>query len=326
MSVDRATFIKNLKRVKDIEIGKNISVSELIDSFELSGGFTARKIFDAAQILIDMINDKESTNFLSFPAALVATGTRGILKELISRKFFDVIITTCGTIDHDLARCWKNYYGGWFEADDTELANLNIFRLGNVFIPLENYGLIIEEKTQSFLRNIYDEGIREIATYELLSKLGEFIDKNCQNKEKSIIWWAWKNDIPIIIPGITDGAFGYQLWLFKQEHKDFKIDVFRDESKLDEIIYNSKRTGALIIGGGISKHHVIWWNQYKNGLDRVIYITTAVEWDGSLSGARTREAISWHKISQKARHITVEGDATVILPLITAYVIDKLSD
>jgi len=324
MDIDREAFIKSLKNVRDIEIRKNIRVSELIDSFGLSGGFTAKKIFEAAQILLDMINDEESTNFLSFPAAIVATGTRGVLKELISRNLFNVIVTTCGTIDHDIARCWRDYYGGWFEADDKELAKLDVFRLGNIFIPMENYGLIVEEVTQNFLRDVYNEGIREIATYELLSKLGEYINNNCPNKKDSIIWWAWKNNIPIIVPGITDGAFGYQLWLFRQDHRDFRIDVFRDESKLDEIIYNSKRTGALIIGGGISKHHVIWWNQYKDGLDRVIYVTTAVEWDGSLSGARTREAISWHKISQRAKHITVEGDATVILPLLTAYVIDKL--
>ncbi len=323
MKIDREQFIKSLKSVRDIEIKDNITVSELIDAFGVAGGFTAKKIYEAARILVDMISDKESTNFLSFPAAIVATGTRGVLKELISRNYFDVMITTCGTIDHDIARCWRDYYGGWFEANDSELAEINVFRLGNVFIPMENYGFIIEEITRDFLKKIYDAGARELATYELLRKLGEYID-DCPNKKESLLWWAWKNNIPVIVPGITDGAFGYQLWLFKQDHKDFRIDVFRDESKLDEIIYESDRTGALIIGGGISKHHVIWWNQYKDGLDRVVYITTAVEWDGSLSGARTREAISWHKVSQKARHVTVEGDATVILPLLTAYIVDKL--
>ncbi|MEM4141489.1 MAG: deoxyhypusine synthase family protein, partial [Thermoplasmata archaeon] len=82
-----------------------------------------------------------------------------------------------------------------------------------------------------------------------------------------------------------------------------------------------KKTGALMIGGGISKHHTIWWNQFKGGLDYAIYITTAVEYDGSLSGARTREAISWGKIKQKAKHITVEGDATVLLPIIVSMIL-----
>jgi deoxyhypusine synthase len=90
----------------------------------------------------------------------------------------------------------------------------------------------------------------------------------------------------------------------------------KDEQILSDLVWNAKRSGALIIGGGISKHHVIWWNQFKRGLDYAVYITTAQEYDGSLSGARTREAISWGKINEKARHVTIEGDATIYLPII----------
>ena len=36
-----------------------------------------------------------------------------------------------------------------------------------------------------------------------------------------------------------------------------------------------------MIGGGISKHHTLWWNQYREGLDYAFYITTAQEFDGS---------------------------------------------
>ena len=74
-----------------------------------------------------------------------------------------------------------------------------------------------------------------------------------------------------------------------------------------------------------AKHHTIWWNQFKDGLDYVVYITTADEWDGSLSGARPREAVSWGKINEKAKRIMIEGDATVIMPIMTSALIDRLS-
>jgi deoxyhypusine synthase len=80
----------------------------------------------------------------------------------------------------------------------------------------------------------------------------------------------------------------------------------------------------LIIGGGISKHHTLWWNQFKDGLDYAIYISTADEWDGSLSGARPREAVSWGKISEKARKTMIEGDASVILPLMVSALITRI--
>ena len=71
-----------------------------------------------------------------------------------------------------------------------------------------------------------------------------------------------------------------------------------------------------MIGGGISKHHVIWWNQFRDGLDYAVQVTTAPEGDGSLSGARVSEAVSWGKVKPEARRVTVEGDATVLLPLL----------
>jgi deoxyhypusine synthase len=81
----------------------------------------------------------------------------------------------------------------------------------------------------------------------------------------------------------------------------------------------------LIVGGGISKHHTIWWNQFKDGLDYVVYVSTADEWDGSLSGARPREAVSWGKISIKAKRIMVEGDASVILPVMMSGLVSRLA-
>ena len=73
-----------------------------------------------------------------------------------------------------------------------------------------------------------------------------------------------------------------------------------------------------MIGGGISKHHTLWWNQFRGGMDYAVYITTAPEWDGSLSGALVAEAISWGKVTTKARQTTIHGEATTLLPFIYA--------
>ncbi len=323
--IDRDEFISHLKPVRDLEPNDFKSVRSLVEAFSKVGGFTAAKIHEGALILKEMIEDKNSFNFLSFPAAPISTGLRGVIREFVKRKYFNAIITTTGTIDHDLARCFKDYYKGRFEADDNLLRDLEIHRLGNVFIPFENYGMVIEEHTQKLLEGLYNRGQKELATYELLRALGEYLE-NCPNKEESIIWWAYKNEIDIFVPGITDGAFGYQIWLFREKYRDFRVNVLKDESRLSDIVYENEVTGALIIGGGISKHHVIWWNQFKGGLNRTVYITTAPEWDGSLSGAKTREAISWGKISKRANHITIEGEATAILPLIAGYLFEVIPE
>ena len=304
--------------IEDYNLVQNMSVNELVLQMARAWGFTAGKLALGVTILEDMIKDRNCVKFLSFTGNLVATGTRGALKELVKRKLVDVIITTCGTLDHDIARSWKNYYRGSFIMNDAKLRKSEINRLGNVLVPNESYGIIIEEKTQKLLQSLWAEGVKETSTRQLCHEMGKRI---CN--ESSILYWAAKNNTPVYVPGITDGAVGYQLWLFSQDH-DFKVDLLKDSGELNDIVFTAKKTGALIVGGGISKHHTLWWNQFREGLNYAVYVSTAVEWDGSLSGARPREAVSWHKIKEKAERVMIEGDASLLLPIMVSSLITRL--
>lgn len=297
--------------VEDIDINVR-SIDELIRQFYKAGGFSAKKIGIAADIIEEMVKENYFI-FLTFPACIVATGTRGVIKELVKEKVINAIITTCGSLDHDLARCFKNYYHGTFDANDEELHKKGINRLGNIFIPNENYGEIIEKK----IHEIFEGKEGKYSSKEIAWEIGRNL------KEDSFLYWAWKNGIPIYIPAITDGAVGWQLWVMSQEKK-LEIDVFKDEKELADIFFDREKIGGIILGGGVSKHHLIWWAQFHGGLDAAVYITSAVEWDGSLSGARMKEAISWGKVKEKAKHVTVEGDATVLFPLLIASLFERI--
>jgi deoxyhypusine synthase len=304
--------------IKDYELREDISVDELVSQMEKAWGFTAGKVSVGVNILERMIKMQNCVKFLSFTGNLVATGTRGVFRELVKRRLVDVIITTCGTLDHDLARCWKDYYRGSFIMNDAKLHEDGVNRLGNVLVPNESYGTIIEQKIQALLEELYSEGKRELSASQLTREIGL---RSCN--ETSILYWAAKHGVPVFVPGITDGAVGYQTWLFSQDH-DFRLNLLKDSGELNNIIFDAKKTGALIVGGGISKHHTIWWNQFKDGLDYVVYVSTADEWDGSLSGARPREAVSWGKISEKAKRVMIEGDASVLLPLMVNSLVTRL--
>lgn len=298
------------KKVTDFDIDGDTKISDLTDQYFDSGGFVAKKVGIAVNVLDKMFKD-ECTNFLSFPACIISTGTRGIIKDAVKNGLFDVIITTCGMLDHDLARVWEDYYHGSFSVDDRELHKEGVNRLGNIFIPNSSYGEVLEREMQPLLRDIVEENGPTLSTREIIYEFGKRIDD-----KNSILHWAAKKDIPIYVPGITDGAFGSQLWMYWQNNKDFSIDMMKDQQELSDIVFPADKTGALMIGGGISKHHTIWWNQFRGGLEYAVYVTTAVEYDGSLSGARVREAVSWGKVKEDADYITVEGDATALLPLI----------
>ncbi len=304
--------------VKDLSLRKGMGLNKLVKQLQAGGGFTAKKVGVAVDILERMERDRGCVKFLSFPACIVATGCRGVIRDLVKRKLVDVIITTCGTLDHDLARTWKSYYHGDFMMDDAKLHRAGVNRLGNILVPNESYGLVLEERMQPILRELWQKGKREISGKELIWEFGKRANRS------SILYWAWKKKIPIYVPGILDGASGSQLWFFWQDHRGFRLNQFSDQQGLADIVFGAKRTGALMIGGGISKHHTIWWAQHRGGLDYAVYITTAPEWDGSLSGARMREAVSWGKVKERAKYVTVEGDATVLLPLIAGALIERL--
>ena len=303
-------MIKPGKPVEDISITKDMQINKIFEQMSKSGGFESRNLADGLYALTDMIKDENCLKFLSFVAAITSTGLRGVIKDMIKKKWFDVVITTCGALDHDIARHFSNYNQGSFTMDDAELTKQNIHRLGNVLVPMESYGPIIEEKMQSFLEEEYAKGTREMSTEDICRMIGSHLG------EDSFLYWAYKNDVKVIVPGIVDGAVGSQIWMFSQKHADFKLNIIKDSDTLAGLIFKAKKSGALMLGGGISKHHTLWWNQYRSGLDFAVYITTAQEFDGSLSGALVREAISWGKVTQNAKQTTIHAELTTVLPFL----------
>ncbi len=309
------------RKVEDVRIDDAPSLDVLARRLEAGGGFSAKEVARGVDLLARMLADEEMTRFLSFPADLVATGTRGVLATLVREGYVDAVLTTCGTLDHDLARAFRPYYHGEWDLDDADLHRRHLYRLGNLVIPQANYGAIIERKMQGLLRRLWAGGTRTLSTRALARAIGESIPASA---DSSILRAARDRDVPVFVPGITDGAVGSQLWLFWQDHKELALDLFSDEQALSDLVFEAKRAGAILLGGGISKHHTIWWNQFRDGLDAALYLTTAVEWDGSLSGARTREAVSWGKVKPTARHTTVEGDVTVLFPFMVGAALERI--
>ena len=286
------------RNVKDIEISNSSSSAEIFNQLEKSGGFESRNIADGVEIISHMIEDEKCLKFLSFIGAIVSTGFRGIIRDMIKKKWCNVVITTCGALDHDIARHFSEYKEGSF--------------------PMESYGPLIEEKVQEILEQAYNSGKKEMSTADINRELGKAMG------EDSFLYWAYKNEISVIVPGIMDGAVGSQVWMFAQKHPDFKLNLIDDANFLSGLIFKAEKSGALMLGGGVPKHHTLWWNQYRDGLDYAVYVTTAQEFDGSLSGALVREAISWGKVTQNAKETTIHAEITTVFPFMFKALLERL--
>ncbi|MGC9072431.1 MAG: deoxyhypusine synthase [Acidilobus sp.] len=304
--------------VEDVRISPSNTLRELIELYGKEYGFMAGHLWRAAQVLTEGLEESE-IRVLSFTGNLISTGLRGIITQMIRAGLFNVIITTCGALDHDIARSTGGrYLKGYFEADDVDLAKHEIHRLGNVYIKVEDYGPKVEQFVRALAARASSEK-EEWPLYELLKLAGQMITDS-----DSFLRAAYEAGADVFVPGWADGAFGTNLFFESQRGVRIKVNYFYDMMRLADIFFGTKgKATALIIGGGISKHHTIWWSQFKGGLDYVVYVTTAVEWDGSLSGAMPREAITWGKVRPTAKHVIVYGDATIILPILAAYILDQ---
>ncbi|MCC6020131.1 MAG: deoxyhypusine synthase [Thermoproteaceae archaeon] len=286
---------------------------EVVELYRRVGGFQALHVAEAYDALREAI-DSADLRFLSFTANLAATGLREIIAEALGRGLFNVVVTTAGALDHDIARAMgARYIPASFDMDDAELAGRGYHRLGNILIRREDYGPLVERFVLGLCERLAG---RDLATYELAEELGREMPGD------SILGAAARAGARVFVPGIVDGAVGTALLTCndvlraKSAGSRVSINVLKDEERLRDMVFESRKMAALIVGGGISKHHVIWWAQFKGGLDYAVYITTAVEYDGSLSGARPREAVSWGKIKPGARSVHVYADATLVLPVL----------
>lgn len=305
------------KEVVDYRVEDAKTFSELLARMRQGWGFEAAQLANACDIILEMFRDKECIKFLSLTANIVSTGLRGVIAEMVEKGLCDVIITTGGTFDHDIAKSIGKYYRGDFIMDDRDLKKRETHRLGNILIPQDSYGLAIESFTIPLLKEVTREK-KTFSSRELAEEVGKRLkDKN------SILRSAYEMKVPVFTPGLVDSAFGTQLFIFSQTN-EFSLNLLKDMKELSDIVFSSERTGAIILGGGISKHHTIWWNQFKGGLDYAVSLTTAYEFDGSLSGARLEEAITWNKVKENANISLVHVDVTLALPLLLATVYEKI--
>ena len=136
------------------------------------------------------------------------------------------------------------------------------------------------------------------------------------NREESIYYWCYKNNIPVFCPALTDGALGDVMFFDSFNRPGFIVDILGDLRKLNLIAMNAEKSGQIIIGGGVVKHHINNANLTRNGCDFSVLINTAQEFDGSDAGARPDEAISWGKIAVGAKSCKVYAEATLVLPIL----------
>src|SRR3989338_9333227 len=303
--------------VKDFQWKPGMTVKELVDQYQ-SVGFQSVELARASEVIVKM-KKAGAKKYFTFTSNMVTSGLRGFFAQLVRLKMADVIVTTTGAIEEDIMRAHNEQFEiGSFDADDVELYETGVNRVGNLFIKTRSYENF-EGDMKQILSKLYSIKPRWTVS-DMLREIGLMLaDGN------SILCQAAKHNVPIFCPGITDGSFGFHLFMFQQTHPDFVVDVVKDFANILFSTSQDDIKGVIALGGGISKHHAIFACLLNVGMDYAVYITTAHRSSGSMGGATASEAKSWGKIKEDSETATVIGDVTVMFPIAMINALETLT-
>lgn len=293
-----------------MELQEKMSVLEIIDEMGKSGVLGAGKLAHATKLLAQVIEDKDTSVFLSIAGPMVPGGLRKIIKDLIEKEQIDLIITSSANITHDLLEAFGGSHYRDIHGTDENLCEMGIGRIGDVYTKSEDFEIFEKEITKLFFEVTKDK--KKFSIRDFLYEIGKRIPD-----ENSILNTAARKKIPIYSPGIIDSMLGLQLWMHTQEN-ELILDVVADMHELSDQVYASPKVAAVMLGGGLPKHYALASNLLKGGVDTGIQVTMDRSETGSLSGAPLEEAKSWAKAKCGSNLVTVIGDVTMIFPLMVA--------
>lgn len=321
-------------KVKGYDWNKGIDYHALLETYKTSG-FQARNFGLAVDEIQRMINARDipldddqidtletddfirrkssCTIFLGYTSNMASCGIRETIRFLVQHKMVDCIVTTAGGVEEDLIKCLAPTYIGDFHLEGKRLRELGINRIGNLLVPNDNYCMFedwVMPQLDAMLAEQKEKGTLWTPS-KVIAKLGEEI-----NNEDSIYYWAARNKIPVFSPALTDGSLGDMMYFHSFKSPGLVVDIVSDLKRLNTMAMKAVKSGMIIIGGGVIKHHICNANLMRNGADYAVFVNTSSEFDGSDSGARPDEAVSWGKIRVDAKPVKIYAEASLVFPLL----------
>ena len=285
--------------------------------------FVSRETANAADIVNEMIKDKNCTIFLTLAGSTSAAGCMHIYRDMVKYNMVDAIVATgASIIDMDFfeALGFKHYQGSQFQ-DDTELRKNYIDRIYDTYID-EDELQICDKKICEIADNLEP---KSYTSREFIKEIGKYLKSNAK-KKGSLIETAFDNEVPIFCPAFTDSSAGFGLVMHQERNPNnhITIDSIKEFRELTEIKIKSKGSGLFMIGGGVPKNFiqdtVICAELLGKNVDMhkyAVQITVADSRDGACSSSTLKEASSWGKVDLSKEQM-VFAEATSVLPLIAS--------
>lgn len=306
--------------------------------------FNAATVIDAAEAYRTQL--EQGNKILITLAGAMSTAELGIsLAEMIRQGKVHAISCTGANIEEDIfnlvAHDEYRRVPNWralTEADEEKLYDNGMNRVTDTCIPEEEAMRKIERPMIDLWSEAAQKGERYFPYqffYKLLSS-GKIKEHYQIDPKNSWVIAAMERDLPIITPGYEDSTLGNMFVSNVIKGKIANINVIK--SGLEQMAFlidwyqkNTEKNGVgfFQIGGGIAGDFPICvvplieqdlemdarkWSYFCQIGDS----TTSF---GSYSGATPNEKITWGKLSKDTPRFMIESDATIVAPLMFAYIL-----
>ncbi|EPY24426.1 deoxyhypusine synthase [Angomonas deanei] len=290
------------------------AIHQLINHYE-HVGLQATAIGKARTLVQRMLYAREEREsvFLSYTSNLISCGLRDTFTYLAQHRLVHGVISSAGGIEEDVIKCLGPTYLGRYDLDGVELRRQGVNRIGNLLVPNDNYCLF-EDYFTPLLQAIHARQVETdwqecTSPSEIIYEMGKALESQ-ERKEESLVYWCYKNNIPVFCPALTDGSMGDMIFFYNFSKKGMIIDPIKDVAKLRSL--KNDVNSAIVLGAGLPKHNLL----ANIAMDRVVMVTTGVEADGCTSSCTFEDDRMCGLLHPHTTCVRVQGDATVVFPLL----------
>jgi deoxyhypusine synthase len=331
-SADKSKYLG--KTIQHIDILKNPGIVPIVEAMQHMA-YSSRDLWRAADIYSRRLLDKECGVILCLAGSLISAGLKKVFVDMIRNSMVDAIVSTgANMVDQDFfeALGFKHYIAseelksGLY---DGELREHAIDRIYDTLISEDDLR-ICDDVTGKIFAELET---RPYSSRELFREFGAYLEKNGGPKcPDSIIYEAYKRDVPIFAPAFSDCSAGFGLVAIQAAANGaptMSWDGGKDFYELTQLKIQNKETGLFMIGGGVPKNftqdivvaaevlgHDAPMHKYA------VQVTVADVRDGALSSSTLKEASSWGKVDTVYEQM-VFSEATLAVPLIAGYCYHK---
>jgi deoxyhypusine synthase len=307
--------------------------------------FNARELVAAARSYRDFVSPQQGGKMMLTLAGAMSTGELGIsLAEMIRAGKVHAITCTAANLEEDIFNLVANkeyeIVENWRSlstADEVRLRDKGFNRVTDTCIPETVMRHIEHRLTPKWQAAAKSQQPKLPAEYmfELLDD-ADLVQHYQVPREHSWLAAAKDMQIPVFVPGFEDSTLGN---IFAARVIDGTVAnhnaVVTGTAQMEELVRwygdqsSSSPIGFFQIGGGIAgdfsvcavplmiqdlKLDVPFWSYFCQ-------ISDAATSYGGYSGAVPNEKITWYKLSESAPKFMIQSDASIVAPLVFAYVL-----